>query len=51
MSDVFSFRLSDDFVTKYAEIEPPFGFKDAFLSFFKEAEETLKFILHIFKNI
>ena len=32
MSDVFSFRLSDDFVTKYAEIEPPFGFKDAGLN-------------------
>jgi ribonucleotide reductase alpha subunit len=32
MSDVFSFRFSDDFVTKYAEIEPPFGFKDAGLN-------------------
>ena len=32
MSDVFSFRLSDDFVTKYAETEPPFGFKDAGLN-------------------
>ena len=32
MSDVFSFRLSDDFVTKYAEIKPPFGFKDAGLN-------------------
>jgi adenosylcobalamin-dependent ribonucleoside-triphosphate reductase len=29
MSDVFSFRFSDDFVNKYIEIEPPFGFKDA----------------------
>jgi ribonucleoside-triphosphate reductase (thioredoxin) len=29
MSDVFSFRFSDDFVNKYMEIEPPFGFKDA----------------------
>jgi len=32
MSDVFSFRLSDDFITKYAETEPPFGFKDAGLN-------------------
>jgi adenosylcobalamin-dependent ribonucleoside-triphosphate reductase len=32
MSDVFSFRLSDDFVTKYAETEPPLGFKDAGLN-------------------
>lgn len=29
MSEVFSFRFSDDFVNKYIEIEPPFGFKDA----------------------
>jgi hypothetical protein len=29
MSDIFSFRFSDDFVNKYIEIEPPFGFKDA----------------------
>jgi ribonucleoside-triphosphate reductase len=29
MSDVFSFRLLDDFVNKYKEIEPPFGFSDA----------------------
>jgi ribonucleoside-triphosphate reductase len=32
MSDVFSFRLSDEFVNKYAGIEPPFGFKDAGLN-------------------
>ena len=32
MSDVFSFRISDDFITKYAETEPPFGFKDAGLN-------------------
>ena len=29
MSDVFSFRLVDDFVNKYKEVEPPFGFSDA----------------------
>jgi adenosylcobalamin-dependent ribonucleoside-triphosphate reductase len=29
MSDVFSFRLSDEFVNKYSQVEPPFGFKDA----------------------
>jgi ribonucleoside-triphosphate reductase len=29
MSDVFSFRLLDDFVNKFKEIEPPFGFSDA----------------------
>jgi ribonucleoside-triphosphate reductase (thioredoxin) len=29
MSDVFSFRLSEDFVTKYAGIPAPFGFSDA----------------------
>jgi adenosylcobalamin-dependent ribonucleoside-triphosphate reductase len=29
MSDVFSFRLLDEFVNKYKDIEPPFGFTDA----------------------
>lgn len=29
MSDIFSFRLLDDFIAKYKEIEPPFGFTDA----------------------
>jgi len=29
MSDVFSFRLLEDFVTKYKDVEPPFGFSDA----------------------
>ena len=29
MSDIFSFRLVDDFVAKYKEVEPPFGFADA----------------------
>jgi ribonucleoside-triphosphate reductase (thioredoxin) len=29
MSDVFSFRLLDEFVGKYKEVEPPFGFSDA----------------------
>ena len=29
MSDFFSFRLLDDFVAKYKDIEPPFGFVDA----------------------
>jgi ribonucleoside-triphosphate reductase len=29
MSDVFSFRLLDDFINKYKEVEPPFGFSDA----------------------
>jgi adenosylcobalamin-dependent ribonucleoside-triphosphate reductase len=29
MSDVFSFRLLDEFVNKYKELEPPFGFADA----------------------
>jgi ribonucleoside-triphosphate reductase len=29
MSEVFSFRLSDEFVNKYIEILPPFGFSDA----------------------
>ena len=29
MSDVFSFRLLEEFVNKYKEIEPPFGFSDA----------------------
>ncbi|NDB58504.1 fused protease/ribonucleoside-triphosphate reductase [bacterium] len=29
MSDVFSFRLLDEFVNKYKEVEPPFGFADA----------------------
>jgi ribonucleoside-triphosphate reductase len=29
MSDVFSFRLLDDFIAKYKEVEPPFGFTDA----------------------
>lgn len=29
MSDVFSFRLVEDFVAKYKDVEPPFGFSDA----------------------
>jgi hypothetical protein len=29
MSDVFSFRLLEDFVNKYKNVEPPFGFTDA----------------------
>ena len=29
MSDVFSFRLLEDFVNKYKNVEPPFGFSDA----------------------
>ena len=29
MSDIFSFRLVDDFVNKYDKVEPPFGFADA----------------------
>jgi len=29
MSDIFSFRLLDDFIAKYKEVEPPFGFTDA----------------------
>ena len=29
MSDIFSFRLLDDFIAKYKEAEPPFGFTDA----------------------
>jgi len=29
MSDVFSFRLLEDFVNKYKDVEPPFGFTDA----------------------
>jgi len=29
MSDVFSFRLLEEFVNKYKDIEPPFGFTDA----------------------
>jgi adenosylcobalamin-dependent ribonucleoside-triphosphate reductase len=29
MSDIFSFRLLDEFVNKYKEVEPPFGFSDA----------------------
>jgi adenosylcobalamin-dependent ribonucleoside-triphosphate reductase len=29
MSDIFSFRLVDDFVAKYKDTEPPFGFSDA----------------------
>lgn len=29
MSDFFSFRLLDDFINKYSEVEPPFGFADA----------------------
>ena len=29
MSDIFSFRLLDEFVNKYKEVEPPFGFADA----------------------
>jgi adenosylcobalamin-dependent ribonucleoside-triphosphate reductase len=29
MSDIFSFRLLDDFISKYKEVEPPFGFADA----------------------
>jgi ribonucleoside-triphosphate reductase (thioredoxin) len=29
MSEVFSFRLSDEFITKYAQTSAPFGFSDA----------------------
>jgi adenosylcobalamin-dependent ribonucleoside-triphosphate reductase len=29
MSDIFSFRLVDDFVARYKDTEPPFGFSDA----------------------
>jgi ribonucleoside-triphosphate reductase (thioredoxin) len=29
MSDIFSFRLLEEFVNKYKNIEPPFGFSDA----------------------
>jgi adenosylcobalamin-dependent ribonucleoside-triphosphate reductase len=29
MSDIFSFRLLDEFVNKYKSTEPPFGFSDA----------------------
>jgi ribonucleoside-triphosphate reductase (thioredoxin) len=29
MSDIFSFRLLDDFIAKYKDVEPPFGFSDA----------------------
>jgi ribonucleoside-triphosphate reductase len=29
MSDIFSFRLLDDFIAKYKDVEPPFGFTDA----------------------
>jgi ribonucleoside-triphosphate reductase len=29
MSDIFSFRLVDDFIAKYRDVEPPFGFSDA----------------------
>jgi adenosylcobalamin-dependent ribonucleoside-triphosphate reductase len=29
MSELFSFRLLDDFIAKYKEVEPPFGFTDA----------------------
>ena len=29
MSDIFSFRLSDEFVNKYATVPAPFGFTDA----------------------
>jgi adenosylcobalamin-dependent ribonucleoside-triphosphate reductase len=29
MSEFFSFRLIDDFVSKYSEVLPPFGFADA----------------------
>ena len=29
MSEVFSFRLLDEFVSKYKDIQPPFGFSDA----------------------
>jgi ribonucleoside-triphosphate reductase len=29
MSEFFSFRLIDDFVSKYAEVESPFGLRDA----------------------
>ena len=29
MSDVFSFRLLDEFVNKYKDVDPPFGFTDA----------------------
>ena len=29
MSDIFSFRLSDEFVNKYVGVQAPFGFTDA----------------------
>ena len=29
MSDIFPFRLLDDFIAKYKDVEPPFGFTDA----------------------
>jgi ribonucleoside-triphosphate reductase len=29
MSDIFSFRLLEEFVNKYKDVEPPFGFSDA----------------------
>jgi len=29
MSDIFSFRLSDDFINKYVKVQAPFGFTDA----------------------
>ena len=29
MSDLFSFRLLEEFVNKYKDLEPPFGFSDA----------------------
>jgi len=29
MSDIFSFRLLEEFVNKYKDLEPPFGFSDA----------------------
>ncbi len=29
MSDIFSFRLSDEFVNKYVGVSAPFGFTDA----------------------
>lgn len=29
MSDLFSFRLLEEFINKYKDLEPPFGFADA----------------------
>ncbi len=60
MSDIFSFRLSDEFVNKYVGIEPPFGFKDAglnslgeinFIRTYKRIQTTVMYKLTIVHNI